>query len=245
MSEPENPAAESMRHPAPTGPRKAGAFGQICVRPSASTRATTVSGHDRRGQLSDEQTITHVLLDVDGVLNALTYEGAPDPGWECPWKGFVHRFGYYEGAPAGEASPLGYPIHYKPDLIAALNRLAARPSVKFFWLTTWLDEAPYGLAPRLGLHGRAWPVLGKTEWKNEGSTHGWWKLRAARAHAAAHSHARIIWCDDDLRLNSAATTWLAEFGADGLPIIPRYDTGLTPEHIAQMQTFVEKCDARP
>lgn len=185
--------------------------------------------------------VTHVLLDVDGVLNALTHNGAPEPGWSSPWQRFVHRFGHYEGAPAGEASPLGYPIHFKPDLIEALNGLVAHPAVRFHWLTTWLDEARYGLAPRLGLQGQAWHVLGKAEWRTEGTVHGWWKLRAAQAHAASHPHARIVWCDDDLRLNTAATTWLAQLGSGaGLPIIPKYDVGLTPEHIAQITAFIDK-----
>lgn len=98
-----------------------------------------------------------LLLDVDGVLNAVS-DGFPMtwPKWHA-------------------AKAEGFPITWSPDMVAALSHLAER--VEMRWLTTWWDMterlAFLGLPPmtvantREEFHARRGPL-------------DWWKLTVAQ-----------------------------------------------------------------
>ena len=75
-----------------------------------------------------------VLLDVDGVLNAL---GPPDGSWD-DWR-------------YGSAAALGrdWPIRFSPTVVAAVRGWTETADVN--WLTTWGHEANTGLGDLLGL----------------------------------------------------------------------------------------------
>lgn len=176
----------------------------------------------------------HVLLDVDGVLNAVRFGRPPQDGWPRHAK-YKHIFGRYEGAPMTGEAHGAFPIRYSPDLVEALNELAARPEVAMHWLTTWLDEARFGLAPRIGLNGVDWPVLGKDE-RRLGSP-GWWKLAAARAHASEHPGVRIVWIDDDLD-DAEAQEWVGLMSSRVFAVRPESDVGLTPGHLVAINAWV-------
>lgn len=176
----------------------------------------------------------HVLLDVDGVINQIRWKQPSRSGWSTQKK-YRHVFGHHDGS-ALDGSTESYVVRYSPELVAALNDLALLPGVRFFWLTTWLHEAPLGLSPRIGLNGRGWPVLGKEDHDNP-TEPGWWKAVAARRHRAENPHAKIIWLDDDLALNPAS-------GFQLLAIAPDRETGLTPQHISEIRAWIEKGDEK-
>lgn len=181
----------------------------------------------------------HVLLDVDGVINSVRFGKPPRDGWERHKK-YKHIFSdAYEGSNLAGQSHGAFTIKYSPDLIDALNALAARANVSFHWLTTWLSEARYGLGPRVGLEGsNRWPVLGVAEqtiWQGR----GWWKFKAAQAHAEANPDARIIWIDDDLVHATEAIEWFEAIWPRMLLVMPESEVGLTPEHIAEIEAFIE------
>lgn len=176
----------------------------------------------------------HILLDVDGVINQIRWKSPSRSGWPTQKK-YRHVFGHHDGS-ALDGSTESYVIRYSPDLVQALNDLALLPRVRFFWLTTWLHEAPLGLAPRIGLSGRNWPVLGK-EAHDHPTEPGWWKAVAARQHRAENPRVRIVWLDDDLALNPAS-------GFQLLAIAPDRETGLTPQHISEIRAWIEKGDEK-
>jgi len=85
---------------------------------------------------------TTIYLDVDGVLNAVSKKSPTltATGW-----------GEWKTAPVN-----GWPILWAPELITALNELAAREDVTFKWLTTWTDDAAKVLSPAIGIEGQEW-----------------------------------------------------------------------------------------
>lgn len=191
--------------------------------------------------------LVHVLLDVDGVLNAVrhSYQTIRD-GWEHH-ESYVHEFGRHDGAALTGQAQGTFRIRFSPDLIGALNEIAALPNVRFHWLTTWQDEARYGLSRRVGLTGGdTWPVLGKADYQAarlaRWSTETWWKLNAARAHAQANPEAGIVWIDDDLNFEREALEWVEAMFPRVLMICPETEVGLTPADIRRIRSWIETGD---
>lgn len=178
----------------------------------------------------------HVLLDVDGVLNSVRFGKPARDGWGRHEK-YKHIFGRYDGASLTGQAHGAFVIKYSPDLIDALNDLAALPLIHFHWLTTWLTEARYGLSRRIGLHGTEWPVLGAGEQTTWAGTDTWWKLKAAQAHVESHPDARIVWIDDDIAFDRAAVEWL-KTEPRVMGVCPESEVGLTPEHLDQIRSWI-------
>src|SRR3954447_10033578 len=108
-----------------------------------------------------------LLLDVDGVVNALRFE--PPDGWQR---------GLFDG----------FLISWDPTITARLRELHESGRVEIQWLTTWGENAdrllaePMGL-PR-GLRTRAGGLTAPTGFAGRlGGGSGWWKLAAAREAA--------------------------------------------------------------
>src|SRR4051812_21578233 len=107
-----------------------------------------------------------LLLDVDGVLNAMRWE--LPPGWE-------------------QGTFNGYMLSWDPTITARLRSLHESGRVEIQWLTTWAEKPDGLLAEPLGLPrglrersgGRAATgFAGRL-----GGESGWWKLEAAREAA--------------------------------------------------------------
>lgn len=73
------------------------------------------------------------LLDVDGVLNALS---GRCPGWPGQARAELRTFG-------GGVTEL----HHAPGLMRVLSLLHRRGLVEFRWLTTWEEDAPASSPP--------------------------------------------------------------------------------------------------
>lgn len=165
---------------------------------------------------------TTIYLDVDGVLNAVS-KRTPSlkiSGWDN-W----------------ETKPVnGWPILFSPDMIAAINELAADPDVTFKWLTTWTDDAAKVLSPAIGINGHEWEVLHGDQhaW---GGNRGWWKLDAIRDDAAPSDGQRYAWIDDDISAESSAIEWV-QGRPDVLAISPSTLQGLTIDDLEQIKAFV-------
>lgn len=168
-----------------------------------------------------DQTVD-IYLDVDGVLNAVTFSGVPK-GWQ---------WGDVEVVRVN-----GYLIKYAPAMIERLNALAARDGVRFHWLTTWCQDAPTKLCEAIGLHGQDWPVVGEAEHAKHEFT-PWWKHTAIKAH---HSDDHpVVWVDDDIPFDSKAVRWLSEKDINFLAIAPRTETGMNPHQMKQIEEFVNE-----
>ena len=163
-----------------------------------------------------------LLLDVDGVLNALRRD-LPE-GW---------RRGTFNG----------YVLSWDPTVVERLRGLHESGRVELQWLTTWTELAdrllagPMGLPRGLRTHARE-DVLPTGFLGRQGGAPGWWKLAAARAVADAEPGRRIVWIDDDLAFQATDTsTWLAANG-QVLVVAPEVTTGLTHADLDRVEAWL-------
>ncbi len=163
-----------------------------------------------------------LLLDVDGVLNAVRHD-LPD-GWQ---RG---RFN-------------GYVLSWNTTVVARLRALHEAGQVELQWLTTWTELADLLLAEPLGLprglrtHHR--DVLPTGFGGALRGLSGWWKLAAAQAVVEAEPGRRIVWIDDDLTDQAEDTSeWLAANG-HVLVVAPDYSTGLTHAELDRVTAWLD------
>ena len=170
-----------------------------------------------------------LLLDVDGVLNALS--SGPDlsiwPEWEN----------------ARVPNRLGqWPVLWSPIVTRRIVGWADQDLVDVYWLTTWLDDANEELAAALGLP--RWPVLGTgfstdPALSSGGSAFGWWKADVVDAFLAECSGTPFVWVDDDLRVMGKLQARLRAEN-DCLLIAPHSNTGLIPRHLDTIQAWLQR-----
>jgi hypothetical protein len=163
-----------------------------------------------------------LLLDVDGVLNAMRWE--LPPGWE-------------------QGTFNGYVLSWDPGITARLRGLHESGRVEIQWLTTWATNADRLLAEPLGLPrglrersgGRTAPTgfAGR-----HGGRSGWWKLAAAREVAEQEPGRRIVWIDDDLAEQATETAkWLSAH-PHVLVVAPDVFTGLTHAQLDAVEAWL-------
>ena len=163
-----------------------------------------------------------LLLDVDGVLNAVRVELRP--GWRREiYNGFV--------------------LSWDPTITARLRELHESGRVEIQWLTTWAHHAdellaePMGLPRGLRTHGRD-DVLPTGFGGERRGISGWWKLAAIRAVVEAEPGRRIVWIDDDLTDPAEDTSeWLAANG-HVLVVAPDFFAGLTHAELDRIEAWL-------
>ncbi len=176
----------------------------------------TTSGSDIRPVL---------LLDVDGVLNAISR--VPDTSvWpKALWR--RHQVTDLDGNT--------WPILAAQPVLDYLSALHERGLADIRWHTTWRASAKTLLAPVLGLPD--WPVAeSPTSRPTQRDAAGrWWKV--ATAHHVVHTEGRrLIWIDDDIAFER---TWpnsdiQAVLTTDVLAISPNPVVGLTRADLLQV-----------
>lgn len=177
-----------------------------------------------------------LLLDVDGVLNAL---GRP----------------VEDGYVLGSAVAAGrtWPICYSPEVIAHVLRWLDE-GVDVQWLTTWGEEANAGLHELLGLPQL--PVAGTFGDGEEESwtapsvslaeitpaapdqlTGRWWKFDVARAAVRAQPDRPVVWVDDDLDVETDVQDWMRAH-CRCLLVVPNPGLGLTGSDLGGIDDFL-------
>ena len=163
-----------------------------------------------------------LLLDVDGVLNAVQME--PPAGW---------RRGTYNG----------FLLTWDPTITSRLRGLHDSGRVELQWLTTWTRDAdtllaePMGLPRGLRTHDRD-GVLPTGFGGAFRGVSGWWKLAAARAVAEAEPGRRIVWIDDELAEPAEDTSeWLAA-NRHVLVVAPDLVSGLTHAELDRVEAWL-------
>jgi hypothetical protein len=172
--------------------------------------------------MSSPREVPLLLLDVDGVLNALLPE-RPGRWAQGIFNGFV--------------------ITWDHSITARLRGLHENGRVEIQWLTTWGENAdrllaePMGL-PR-GLRTRAIGLAAPTGFAGRlGGESGWWKLAAARAAAEEEPGRRIVWIDDDLAVQATdLRTWLAA-NPHVLVVAPNLFAGLTHAQLDAIEAWL-------
>lgn len=167
------------------------------------------------------------LLDVDGVLNAVS----ADPDRNI-WPDFK-RVDVWGGNRS-------WRIWFSPTVIDFINGVIETDTVDVMWLTTWGGHANQDLREQLGLPFL--PLAGDQGYP----TDGWWKLPIARQiyREARRVGRPVIWTDDDIPYDAAATNWLQSVlqkEPDSiLAVGPRTSDALTPRHLRKIREFVDK-----
>lgn len=162
------------------------------------------------------------LLDVDGVLNAVTQ--APD---HLTWPDYRSGFASARGR--------RWPITYSPTVTSTVVQLSETRSAEVLWLTTWEDEANGDLVDLLGLPRL--PLAGQAAATGKEARYGWWKLQVARAVHELTPSRPIVWTDDDLAFDVEAREWIRD---RGLGISPATRLGLDSGHLSEIRDFVHR-----
>ncbi len=177
-----------------------------------------------------------VLLDVDGVLNALGPAGEGWPDWRT-----------------GTAPALGrsWPVRWSPSVVDRV--LSWRQVADVQWLTTWGYDANSGLNALVGLPEL--PVAGTpdgggaptaaagaaladvTPAAPDRLTGAWWKFDVVRAIVRAQPGRRLVWLDDDLRAAEVVRDWAAAH-AEALLVGPDPREGLAAADLDAVDRFL-------
>lgn len=172
-----------------------------------------------------------LLLDVDGVLNAL---GRPLTDDWSDWR-------------TGTATAAGrdYVIAWSPSVVARLLDWHAGGRVELQWLTTWGHDANRSLRhllemPELVVAGTYDEALtaaagapdpgtgalaAVTPAARDELTGRWWKFDVVRRVIAAEPGRRLVWLDDDLAGERDVRARVRE-ATDCLPLAPLPRSGL-------------------
>ncbi len=180
---------------------------------------------------------TDVLIDVDGVINALGRKAASLWGWS-PESLRQKRI-------------MGYSIAWSSEFLESLAALHEREDVEVFWLTTWLDEAVDQLSHHAEFEaGKAWTVLGHEPFKRDNpwtrgkpglpqNVNDWWKLDAAQEHFTLRQN-RFVWIDDDLRFSAEANEWVASLQTGAAHTLsPSSGTGVTKDEWQKVLDWID------
>ena len=174
-----------------------------------------------------------ILVDVDGVINAMPDEADDLDHWPCDsW----HRDFIYMPAFAEALS-----VTWSTAVIDGLRLIEQIPGVEMVWCTTWKGRAPELLAPIIGL-GAQW------EYKDELITDtprwfdGW---KATRVYEAVQEYGRAVWIDDDieawtsmLRIRGRLDEWEWMLDERVCCICPQTRHGLSPADLDVIERFL-------
>lgn len=184
------------------------------------------AAHNRQGTIGEVQAVS-LFLDVDGVLLPYTDEGY-NSRLILPTDGRIPGSGWTEWETT-TVSVWGKSkrVSFSRQMGAALAGLKA----EITFVSTWNPEANIignlvGL-PQLESMGLAW-----------GSKP--WKAFAIEDWATENPQIPFIWIDDDA-IGDWERKHLRNHGAPVLLITPFVETCLTPEHITQIQEFIDSC----
>ncbi len=182
-----------------------------------------------------------VLLDVDGVLNAVQAWGRSD-AW-ADWR-------------TGRATADGrqFPITWSPSVVAAVRSWQELAEVQ--WLTTWGHDANTSLRhllelPELPVAGTYDDVDGPAGDPDAyGPAHAavapaapdrpsgrWWKFDVVRRIVRTGQQRRIAWLDDDLTGQDDVRAWMRAH-TTSLLVAPDPRSGLTAAHLHAVEQFL-------
>ena len=180
-----------------------------------------------------------MLLDLDGVLNAITKK--PN---RSIWPVKSWRSG------SAQCGGMDWPIMWAVDVVKFLTEVHESGRAEIRWHTTWQHEAQ-NVADLVGLPKFA--IADAPEAPADGASNGeliaarmrgglpaWWKYGAA-LRVLADEGRPLIWVDDDitLELPRRRRDDIASLGAVCF-VSPSTEAGLIPRHLREIDAFL-KC----
>jgi len=162
----------------------------------------------------------YLLLDVDGVLNALA---SGQRARKEAWEQVLTIQGYRICVPLGTS-----------EWVRELQECC-----RIVWCSTWEKEACTVLAPRLGF-GADWPVVPINMPSRSDPGRRTLKLRSVKAWAEKNLAPgdRLAWVDDELAPD--AWEWAAGCGRECLLLAPDSRQGWTREHVDALVAFATR-----
>ncbi len=177
-----------------------------------------------------------VLLDVDGVLNAITRK--PDPNVWSRWR---------EGS--ANSGTRDYPIRWAEEVAEFIGELHTSGRAEVRWHTTWQQYAQTAIEPLLGLP--RFEVADAPEFTDRSHEAAaiaagrptWWKLPAAE-RVVQQEHRPLIWIDDDMRDGLRRYDIHEGFTAHQrtMFVAPDETTGLTPRYLRLITEFIDSLE---
>ncbi|GAA1608339.1 HAD domain-containing protein [Catellatospora bangladeshensis] len=171
------------------------------------------------------------LLDIDGVINAVTDEPDRRVWPEQEW--------IRTTAPSNH--DLEWPILAATPVLDFLRRVHEQGRAEIWWHSTWQHNS-VNVGTALGLP--VWPVRESPEFGTQETElatplartrQTWWKLPAAQRVLAQGRP--LLWTDDDARrqLRAADTR---PWGASALVVAPPVEAGLTPRQLRRIDRWL-------
>ncbi|GHJ44321.1 hypothetical protein Cs7R123_16630 [Catellatospora sp. TT07R-123] len=172
------------------------------------------------------------LLDIDGVINAVTHE--PDLR--------VWPRDQWVRASAVSAHGIEWPLLAARPVLDFLHRVHAEGRAEIRWHSTWQSYA-VNVGTALGLP--RWPVAECPEFAEDGDAeiasplivvrHHWWKLPTAQR--VLDEGRPLLWTDDDAR-HQLRRRDRAGWGAWALVVAPPVESGLTARQLRRIDTWL-------
>jgi phage terminase large subunit-like protein len=158
-----------------------------------------------------------ILLDVDGVLNAVPGRTKDWDDWKA---GYANQFF----------------INWSETVARTVRRWADTPGVEVMWLTTWTHEANRHICPLLDLP--QFKVAGEMPPLQQ---FGWWKFEIAR-ELWESDPVPFVWIDDDLGdlYDDGAADWVRSLSPNAMGIRPDHRKGLTQRLLDEVDRFIEE-----
>ena len=182
-----------------------------------------------------------MLLDIDGVINAITKK------MPTAWPRSLWRTGQAVG------DGRTWPITWSVDVIDFLTGVHEEGRAEIRWHTTWQHDAQ-NLADLVGLP--KFPIADAPEAPRDGVPNGeltaarmrdglpaWWKYGAAR-RVVIEERRPLVWVDDDITMELSRRTRdnLANIGPVRY-ISPDSTTGLIPRNLGEIDAFLSRWPA--
>ncbi len=174
------------------------------------------------------------LLDVDGVINAISERGDCATWPADQWR--RHEVTHLNGTT--------WPILAAEPVLDFLREVHHAGAAELRWHTTWQNSAQHRLAPALGLPD--WPVAGSPEFTDQhDSGYGfaaqvrrtWWKLGAVE-RVIREEGRRLLWTDDDIRYGGDEELERVLSAPGVLAVSPTPTTGLDRGDLASIADFL-------
>lgn len=159
-----------------------------------------------------------LLLDFDGVVNALRYSDSDPVGWGDYERELLHLDGF------------GFVVCFSPSLVGAINRWE-RELVDAVWLTTWFGSTSE--FSKLGFN--EFLAIGPDE--GNGVDFGEWKAEVGVNFIEASDYKKVVWVDDDVYVNGF-NLFVERLGKEFLRVNPVDSVGLSPSEVCLIEKFL-------
>ncbi len=171
------------------------------------------------------------LLDIDGVINAITKK--PDPSvW--PRDQWVRTTAF-------SGDDIEWPILAATPVLDFLRRVHEKGRAEIWWHSTWQH---YSVNVGMALDLPEWPVLDCPEFAEQETfiatplverERVWWKFPAVQRLLVQGK--RLLWTDDDAKFQLDFRK-KREWEPQALVVAPHETTGLAPRHLRHIDRWL-------